>query len=867
MSILPQRPTETDVLADRQDRVKRFLAARGDPNIAIPFQLLCMMLPSSSDGYCDNRLNHRNWLDADPALSSSSIKHAVTHAHVVDTEVSILQFASLLERPHMAAAVLDNAQKPITLAPSPSSLLPTPLLLAAMYKAPNSFSGVSPLTSKASFGSLSVVESLLARGVDPCGLDIIRSTSRSRYVDNSPSSSPPLVTPLMLACLHGRHAIAASLVQSGGVGQSATRKSLANLLVACALSCSVRCFMLIRRGREAAVDSIVSKPITADGRTLLHFAVLAHLCGDTVATEHGCDDECSSESDYEERRAHFCQLLVALGCPVDAAATGTSLAGDTALHLAWSTGKSALARTLVVDMMANPAIHNDRGELPFECHAILMSSVQIALQGGICNLVQDAGPQSSLSYIDFLLQWVYPQCLESTQARRSLLRSLVSPSQHNGWNALHSLCSSVYWMHHANQHDMVRIAHRLCQLLTLLLTEDSTPTTSASCELKAHWINRPVIAEVAGELRMTTPLVLAVDAGAPLALIHLLLHYGADAVLQPAVPQDVVVPNYIRLAPSFNAFQAIAALRSPYAHIGDAAMMLLLAATALMHPAQSSTPVVASIEGLNSIPTHPTNPHVSMMELPVVQTHPYWQTFFEVLVPPVDEKDRRRREANRFKLFQRGAVDSLVAEIEPVPPTVPFALARLPDGATAKFSTVSTPLVNVAEPQGAFVVVVHPEPRSAPTLVAHPSDQVSTLPLFEDSRKHILRLRQEWSFQTRLSAMLEHYDTSVMPARNFFYEQELQQPRGNVPNFEDADNALVSLSEWISSQPDGSMVASYFIVRFAEWLDVLEGASDGDAAYAAMCDYTRARSLGLLRHVEHLHVDEAVRQRDVCWTA
>lgn len=866
MSILPQTPTAADVLADRQDRVKRFLAARGDPNIAIPFQVLCMMLPSAHhlEGELIVGSDRRNWLDNTGTLSKANLTHAVKHAHVVDTELSILQFASLLERSHMATAVLDNAQKPITLAPSPASLLPTPLMLAVMYKAPSAFSGVSPLTAHSSFGSLSVVEALLTRGVDPCGLDAVRSTSRSIYCGSgSPSTEPPLMTPLLVACFHGRHTIAASLVQSGGVGQRATRKTLTNLLIGCALSCSIRCFMLIRRGRESVVDSILSRAVTKDGRTLLHLAVLAHLSSDTIATEHGSEDECSSASDYEDRRAHFCQLLVGLGCPVDAAAVGPSLEGDTALHLAWRTGKSALCRALVVDMMANPSICNERGELPFECHGILMSSLQIAFQGGVCNLIQDSGPQSSLLFLDVLLQWVYPQCLGSRETRQRLLNALVQPSPRNGWNALHSLCSSVYWMRHAHQSDVIRISHQICELVKLLHNEFFSE--SGGEDYERCWINRPVIAEVAGSLRMATPLVLAVEAGAPLTFLHLLLHHGANGTLQPDVPHDVAVPSGVRLAPSLNAFQTIATLRSPYPHIGDAAMMLLLSATATLHlpPSQPNTaPMIEpTMEVLRSFATHPTNAHACMTDLPIVQTHPYWQTFFEVLIPPADEKDRRKREANRFRQFHTGAVDALVAEIEPIPPTVPFTATRLADGSAAQFSTVPTPLVNGSEPQGAFVVVVHPEPRRAPSYL---QDEAVVLPPFQVSRSESLRLRQEWSFEKRLAAILEHYDTSAMPARNFFYEQKLQQPSGELttPSNNDEDS-VVSLSEWISSQPDGSMMGSYFLVRFSEWYDVLEELSDGDAAYATMCDYTRARSLGLRRHVEHLQVDEAARQRDV----
>lgn len=849
MSIRPQVPTADDIVSDRQDRVRRFLSARGDPNHTLPLQLVSLMLPHHPPTEHNCASHHRHdWIDS--SLPREDLMAAVEQAHVVDTELSILQFSALLERPHMIALILDGAMKPVSLEPSPLSLFPAPLYLAAMYKSPNPHR-CSPAALRSSFGSLAAVEAQLTRGVDPKGRDIISGHSSELVKSLAPL---PLFTPLHLACLHGHHLIAAALIQSGGLRQT-SQKELMGVLVACAMSCSIRCLMLVRRGRELLVDHMIGRSVTENGRTLLHYAVLAPLNSDCIHNEIGSEDECSCESDYEERRGRFCQLLVGLGCPVDAS-SASCLHGDTALHLAWRTGKSAIARMLVEELNANPAIRNAIGELPFECHAVGMSSAHIAVHGGACGLVQDSGPLSNVSFLKFLLQWVYPQCMDDTQSRDLLGQAILQPSERSGGHVLHALCASPYWMHHVNRQDMLWVVHEMCLL--------AQSATSSKSDFDVKWINCPIVSEVAGAPRCATPLVLAIEQGSPLELVQLLLRWGACPTSR-ATRSDLHEES--KLSPPLNAFQALASQRQPFPHIGETAILTLLAVSGdhdrhANHEDAGSVDedtkaLIPSLAVLNSLLTHPTCAQRSMLDVPLIQTHPFWQSFYEVMMPPVDEKDRRRREAERFYKFQSGDVSSLVAEIEPTP----HATAKHNKCSwVTQFSSVVTPLSSPPcdAQQGAFVVAMHTS-HGRPAL----SEQTQTnAAVPEVSRDCMLRQRHEWSFQERLKAILTRYDNTSMPARNFYYEQQLHD-ENSCDVVDEHDGGGLSLFQWVASFPDGSLVASYLINRFTEWQAALDQASDGDATWVAMCDHTRTRSLGLRRHYVHHQVGEEARQRTV----
>lgn len=806
MDLVPQAPSIDVLRKGHTHVVAKYLHSFGDPNFSHTVDVVVPIVPyvpkaGQTSGTVVSYM-HGNETSISAALSSLAVERS---------PCSAMQLACLWGQQRLVATLLDEAQRRLDLSASPASRLPAPLFVAVMLKDPLLW-GVGLLSSAAALPQLCPKIKITDTGdVTPSLGDVATVHALlMRHADpngsDGDSSSLP-VSPLHLALMQDHEPIVSALLQAG----ASISCELRGLLLAACVSCSVAGLLMMRRGREEATDALLSLPLDRHGRTALHYAAMAVL-----------DQDCLYEGaniDVYDRRENFCRLVAFLGCPVDAKESNN---GDTALHIAWKLGRGRLVRVFVEELGADVTVENAAHQLPLESHELQMSSIGMAFCGGVCEIDQDSGKMSSLGFAQFLLTSVYPSYTPMQ------LRPVVGAAVVDGQTPLHRLCSNEPLLHSASVSDIVDTLRLVVQAAQRV--EGGGDDSS----LLTDWLHHEASTSCGMSL---SPLCAAVCEGnAPMEVLQLLVASGCD----PTRPSG---PLHRRR----NALQLLAAEHDPPPHAADAALLFL-------HASQKDI----SREALNNLQTHPDHPHLSMLDLPVVQSHPHWQRFYERLVAPRDEKERRERERQRFEQFRCGVARTLVAEIEPLPdgwapPPTPV------NDSVVLYSSVATPLDRGDDTQGAYVVCTRPMP------ILPPPHRDCVPPAADDVTTRTGALRSTvTSFQQKVTELMEHHYHAQLSSRDFFHEARNRRP-SSVDHDEDvkvmSESPQRDLDSWVSSVPEASALQAFFLVWMARENNAMLLRSSAVVATKRMQRYQQATRLARKRHGALRSVEEDIQCR------
>lgn len=513
-----------------------------------------------------------------------------------------------------------------------NSLFPPPLSICCLWKCHEHHSTRANVpeddeeeeekgSRKISFGSLACAEALLLHDADPEALcdplierlrvgtvtattadgaeqESLNRSQSSLSVQSAAALTAVSIRPLHLALLNNNTSLVKLLLKHG-----ATVRPLHHAaLHASCCSWSIGGLAMVAHMDDEAVRAAASERLDACQRTAMHVALL-HYPRDDYAMPN--DDVC----EHGDRLLYLLDMLAFYGCDVDA----QDEVGSTALHEAWRFGCADAAVHLIERLHASTTLLDNTGATAFQVHPSGLPSAAVLLGG----LARDAHVSPSWHHLERLIAAVLrhdPHAVMTQKAQGSsddkstdTYASETTEAPLTGIaTALHVLCESFGALQHLYPTD------RLVALAEALL------------------LHSPRCVNMCDEVGLT-PLFLACSSSmCSKAFINVLLAHGADPWMRCCDRKKLG-----QAGSEVTCLQQLLALPEPYSGIGDVALSLIEA--------------IGNFD-LNDL-SQPYQPSRPFMESTTVRTHPYWQSFFEVICPPETEKEKRKREAERFYAY------------------------------------------------------------------------------------------------------------------------------------------------------------------------------------------------------------------------
>jgi hypothetical protein len=498
------------------------------------------------------------------------------------------------------------------------SIFPPPLSICCLWKTTPGSGTLSNPCAGISYGSVACAEAMLLHGADPEGLaDAVMErlrvgthSTKAAAVDVEKSFWEGKKGPS-----EGIRPLHLALLNNNTplvkllLMHHASVKPLQRMaLWCCCASWSIGGLAMLAVVDDEAVRSAAAMPLDDCGQTAMHIALL-HYPRDEYCMPN--DDIC----EHNDRLLHLLDMLSFYGCNVNA----RDNLGRTALHVAWRSGHADAAVHLIEQLHADPAIRDADGATAFGSHPSNLPSAAVLLAGLTLNTHLPASWEHLHGLVTSVLRHD-PHAVMMEDAE-----PCTSPAS-TTTTALHLLCESFASLR------LLYPVERIVALAEALLNH-----TPACVQIRdAHFL---------------TPLFIACSAPCCAAFVDVLLKYGADPWQRCCDRKKLG-----QCSSQVTCLQQLLALPEPYYGVGDVALSLIGATENF------------DVNDLSQ-PYEPSKPFLDSL---VVRTHPYWQSFFEVMCPPETEKEKRLREAQRFYSYATSASHSaaplqdLVGEVSSV---------------------------------------------------------------------------------------------------------------------------------------------------------------------------------------------------------